>query len=106
MINSAVEQDIAFYMPQDKAISKMADFFQLFSDKTRVKLLCVLSIAKLCVTDIADILKMNQTTISHQLKILRSANVVEFERVGKIIYYTIANDKINDILLLGVESSN
>lgn len=105
MISSVNCDDIQYYMPQTAAVDRIADFFHLFSDPTRLKLLCALSIQKLCVTDISDILKINQTTVSHQLKLLRDAKLVAFERDGKILYYYIANERINDILLLGVETT-
>ena len=75
----------------------------MFSDNSRVRLLSALAIAPLCVTDLSALLDMNQTTVSHQLKILRDMDVVTYERKGKVLYYRIANSKINDILLIGVE---
>lgn len=98
-----IVEDIDYYLPDRETTKKIAQFFALFSDSTRVRLLSALSISPLCVTDIANILEMNQTTVSHQLKILRDNKIVTYERQGKILYYKIANEKINDILLFGVE---
>ena len=95
--------DLDCYLPDKNAIKKIARFFALFSDPSRVRLLSALSIAPLCVTDIADVLQMNQTTVSHQLRILRDMDVVSCEREGKILKYKISNPKINEILLVGVE---
>lgn len=78
-------------------------FFALLSDPSRVKLLSALAISPLCVTDLAEFVKMNQTTVSHQLRLLRSLDVVSAERNGKIVKYRLANPKINEILLIGVE---
>lgn len=95
--------DMDCYLPDNKSVTKIAGFFALLSDPSRVKLLSALAISPLCVTDLADIVKMNQTTVSHQLRLLRNLNVVSAERNGKIIKYSIANPKINEILLVGVE---
>ncbi len=95
--------DMDCYLPDRKATEKIARFFALFSDSSRVQLLSALSISPLCVTDLSDVLKMNQTTVSHQLRILKDMNVVSAERDGKILKYKISNAKINEILLIGVE---
>lgn len=96
-------QDVNFYMPDSNSTNRIARFFSLFSDNSRVRLLSALAISPLCVTDLSALLDMNQTTVSHQLKILRDMEVVTYERKGKVLYYRIANSKINDILLIGVE---
>lgn len=98
-----VLDDMDCYLPDDNSVRRIARFFALLSDPSRVKLLSALTIAPLCVTDIADILKMNQTTVSHQLRLLRDLDVVTCERNGKLLKYRIANPKINEILLVGVE---
>lgn len=95
--------DMDCYLPDDISIKKIARFFGLFADPSRIKLLSALAISPLCVTDLAAILKMNQTTVSHQLRLLRDLDVVACERQGKILKYKIANPKINEILLVGVE---
>ena len=98
-----VLDDMDCYLPDDDSVRRIARFFALLSDPSRVKLLSALTISPLCVTDLADILKMNQTTVSHQLRLLRDMDVVVCERKGKILNYKIANPKINEILLVGVE---
>jgi DNA-binding transcriptional ArsR family regulator len=95
--------DLDCYLPDRLSTEKMARFFALFSDSSRVQMLSALSISPLCVTDLSRILNMNQTTVSHQLRILKDMNVVSCKREGKILQYKIANPKINEILLLGVE---
>lgn len=105
MLNATPQilDDMDCYLPDNKSVTKIAGFFALLSDPSRVKLLSALAISPLCVTDLADIVKMNQTTVSHQLRLLRNLNVVSAERNGKIIEYSITNPKINEILLVGVE---
>ena len=95
--------DLDCYLPDKNATKKIARFFALFSDPSRVRLLSALAIAPLWVSDISAVLKMNQTTVSHQLRILRDMDVVSCEREGKILKYKISNPKINEILLVGVE---
>lgn len=98
-----VLDDMDCYLPDRNTTQKIARFFALFADPSRLQLLSALSIAPLCVTDLSDVLQMNQTTVSHQLRILRDMNVVKCERDGKILKYSISNPKINEILLVGVE---
>ena len=98
-----VLDDMDCYLPDDNSVRRIARFFGLLSDPSRVKLLSALTISPLCVTDLATILNMNQTTVSHQLRLLRDLDVVSCERQGKILKYKIANPKINEILLVGVE---
>ena len=97
-----IVNDIKYYLPEEKSLQLLAEFFSMFSDETRIKIISALSVSELCVNDISRILKLNQTTVSHQLKLLKSVGAVKFRREGKIIYYSIADKQINDCLLTGV----
>ncbi len=97
-----IVNDIKYYLPEEKSLRLLAEFFSMFSDETRIKIISALSVSELCVNDISRILKLNQTTVSHQLKLLKSVGAVKFRRDGKIIYYSIADKQINDCLLTGV----
>ena len=103
MATANVLQDLEYYLPDKQSTKKIAQFFAVFADCSRLRLLSALAISPLCVSDIASILEMNQTTVSHQLKTLRDLGFVDFERHGKILYYKLTNPKITEILLLGVE---
>ena len=94
--------NLQYYMPKNSVLQQMANFFSVFSDETRLKILSALSISKMCVNDLSISLDLNQTTVSHQLKILRAMRIVEDRRCGKVIYYSIANDTINEVMLNGV----
>lgn len=96
-------KDVKFYLPEEKTCYKLADFFSIFSDTTRIKILSALAVSEMCVNDISRILNINQTTVSHQLKLLKSIGAVKFRRDGKIIYYSLASKVINDCLLSGVD---
>ena len=91
------------YVPQGDILEGIVCFFSVFADYTRVKILSALAISELCVTDLSRILQMNQTTVSHQLRFLKSAGIVKCARQGKIIFYSLADDSINDIILKGIE---
>ena len=96
--NSKQLDDIHSYMPKQDDMQQMADFFSLFSDLTRIRILSLLSMGECCVNDISNILHINQTTVSHQLKMLRANNIVKFRRVGKVIFYSITNKQINTLM--------
>lgn len=96
-------QELEYYLPNDNTTNRLAQFFSIFSDNTRVRMLSALAISPLCVTDLAEVLSVNQTTVSHQLKLLRDVGVVQYVRSGKVLKYSICNNKINQVLLLGVE---
>lgn len=94
---------IVDYVPEGELLGDLTDLFSVFSDKTRLRIVCALAMSRTCVTDLSDILKINQTTVSHQLRLLRNLGIVDCERDGKIIYYSLKNEIINEIILKGVE---
>ena len=97
------ESRLKGFMPEKEDVKSLAQFFYAFSDETRLKIMILLIIKPLCVSDIALVLNINQTTVSHQLKILRNLGIVEFDRDGKSIVYYIKNKDIENILDLSVD---
>lgn len=98
------EQDLVDnYVPDNDTLAELVGFFNVFSDLTRLRMLSALAITEMCVTDLSLMLDINQTTVSHQLRLLKDLGAVKFRRAGKIILYSLKNDMINDILLKGVE---
>lgn len=91
------------YVPSGEILEGVVCFFSVFSDYTRVKILSALAISQLCVTDLSRILQINQTTVSHQLRYLKSAGIVKSVRQGKIVFYSLTDESINDVLLKGIE---
>lgn len=91
------------YMPDKKDLLSLTDFFYAFSDYTRLRIIILLTIKPLCVNDISTILSINQTTLSHQLKILKSLNIVDCVRNGKSITYYIKKQSIQNVLDSTVE---
>lgn len=97
------EYNLKQFMPNKTSLKSMTNFFYAFSDDTRLKIIILLSIKPLCVGEIVNVLSINQTTISHQLKILKSLNIVECDRAGKNIIYYIKNSSIENFLNASVE---
>ena len=91
------------YVPQGDILEGVVCFFSVFADYTRIKILTALAISELCVTDLSRILEINQTTISHQLRLMRNLGAVNCYRQGKIIYYSLKNEILGDIILKGME---
>ena len=90
-------------LPTDELICDLADLYKVFGDTTRMKILFALLESEMCVCAIAELLSMNQSAISHQLKVLKNANLVGNRREGKTIYYFLADDHVKTIIAQGFE---
>ena len=90
-------------MPREEALYDLAELFRVFGDTTRVKILCALFTSELCVCDIAALLSMTQSAISHQLRILKQTRLVKYRRDGKTVYYSLNDDHIENIFAQGME---
>lgn len=90
-------------MPGEQQLMDLAEFFKVFGDSTRIKILYVLSQSEMCVCDIATLLQMGQSAISHQLRVLKQMRLVKFRRDGKTVFYSLADDHIQTILAQGME---
>jgi ArsR family transcriptional regulator len=88
-------------MPSERVLGDLAEFFKLFSDKTRVGILRALSLSEMCVCDLSMLLKMKQPAISQHLKILRHMRMVRTRRDGKAVYYNLDDEHIRSMLDLG-----
>lgn len=96
------KKEVLNYLPNNDSIERLAIFFQNFSDGTRLKIISCLAMCDMCVNDLSTILNINQTTISHQLKYLKSQNLVTCKREGKIVLYSLSSSKVNDLMLSAV----
>ena len=103
LLDKRTQKELTYYLPDAEMTEKLAGLFALFADRSRLRMLSALSISEMCVTDLACVLKMNQTTVSHQLQLLRNTGMVVCKRQGKTIFYRLATDKINQVMLSGVE---
>ena len=90
-------------MPKGEDLQGLAEFFRVFGDSTRIRILYALSQSELCVCDIASLLSMGQSAISHQLRILKQMRLVKFRRDGKSVLYSLADSHIETILAQGME---
>jgi len=87
----------------DATAYKAAEFFKILADPTRIKILQTLSKREMCVCDIAAVLEMGQSAISHQLRLLRSARLVKYRKEGKMAWYSLDDDHIANMLLQGLD---
>ena len=94
-----VKQD----MPQDETLYDLAELFKVFVDSTRIKILYALFEAELCVCDIAQLLSVSQTAVSHQLRVLKNNKLVKFRKEGKNVFYSLADDHVRRIIDQGIE---
>lgn len=90
-------------MPSDEDVSDISDFFRIFADSTRIKILWSLDKSELCVCDIAVLLDMTKSAVSHQLRVLKDASLVKSRREGKVVFYSLADEHIKDIFEKAVE---
>lgn len=90
-------------MLSDKEFNDLAELFKVFGDYTRIKIIYALLKKELCVCDIAELLGMSQSSISHQLRVLKAARLVKFRKEGKVVYYSLDDEHIGSIFNAGLE---
>ncbi len=103
IIDQSAAERILNSMPDDEYLYDLSECFRIFGDSTRIKILFALFEEELCVGDIAAILNLSQSSVSHQLRILKDNKLVKFRRDGKSIYYALDDDHVRSILQLGME---
>lgn len=103
MLSQRRSNELLSFLPTDSQMTKLADYFQNFADSTRLKIITCLSLCDMCVGDISTLLGINQTTVSHQLKILKDQGLVSFRREGKILLYSLVEPSISDVMMYAVE---
>lgn len=89
-------------MPDDEKLFDLAEFFKVFGDSTRVRIMCALIPGEMCVCDISDLLGITQSAISHQLRLLKSHRLVRSRREGKSMFYALDDEHIQTILCQGL----
>ena len=103
VIHSDVVKTVKRTLPKDEIIYDVAELFKVFGDSTRIKIICALMEAELCVCDIANIVNTTQSAISHQLRVLKQAKLVKYRKEGKVVYYTLDDEHVSQILMKGRE---
>ncbi len=106
MANVQENAMIKNFLPKTKELFDMSTFFSTFADPTRLKILSALCLSPMFVGDLSDALNVNQTTISHQLKVMRERGLVEFSRFGKMLRYEISSKFVAQTLECGVDFLN
>ena len=102
-IHEDVVKAVREMMPDDDDLYDLAEIFKVFGDSTRIRLLYVLFEAEMCVCDIAQLLNMTQSAISHQLRILKQSKLVKNRREGKAVFYSLADSHVRSIINQGYE---
>jgi len=103
VIHEDAVRDVRAAMTDPAEYVQLAELFKLFADGTRVKMLHALEQREMCVCDLAVLLGVTKSAVSHQLKALRMANLVKFRREGQIVYYSLADDHVKAIMDKGFE---
>lgn len=96
-------REVRSKMLVDEIFFKISNDFKIFSDPTRVKILYALSLKEMCVCDLASLLEMTDSAVSHQLRIMRNSNLVKFKKLGKNVYYSLEDEHIMIMLKMGIE---
>ena len=102
-VHEEVVKKVLETLPDEEELYDLAELFKVFGDSTRIKILCALFEGEMCVCDIAQLLNMSQSAISHQLRVLKQAQLVKYRREGKTVFYSLADAHVNTILNQGLE---
>lgn len=102
IIHEDVVSKVKECIPQEEILYDLADLFKIFGDTTRIKILCALFQAEMCVCDIAALLGMTQSSISHQLRVLKQARLVKYRKEGKVVYYSLEDEHVKSIFDQGL----
>ncbi|HHY90789.1 MAG TPA: winged helix-turn-helix transcriptional regulator [Clostridiales bacterium] len=102
VIHEDVVDQVKKKMPQEETLYDLAELFKVFGDSTRIKILWALDEAEMCVCDIAALLNMTQSAISHQLRVLKQAKLVKSRKEGKVVYYSLDDEHVQAIFDQGL----
>jgi DNA-binding transcriptional ArsR family regulator len=103
VIHEEIVAEVRLLMPDDETLFNLADLFKMFGDSTRVRIVSALLHSEMCVCDIAALLGMSKSAISHQLRSLRQTKLVKNRREGKVIYYSLDDDHVKTIFAQGLQ---
>ena len=102
-IHEDVLQQVHSAMPDEESLFDLSELFKIFGDSTRIRILYCLFESEMCVCDIATLLQMTQSAISHQLRLLKNSKLVKYRRSGKTVFYSLADDHVRTIINQGME---
>lgn len=101
-IHTEIIEKVKKQMEPDEILYDVAELFKVFGDTTRIKIIYALLKEKMCVCDIAHLINMTHSSVSHQLRILKQARLVKQEKAGKVVYYTLDDEHIGEIMSIGL----
>ena len=102
-IHDNVIQEVKKNMEKDEVLYDLAEVFKIFGDTTRIKILSTLFENKMCVCDIASVIKMTHSAVSHQLRVLKAAKLVKYKKEGKVVYYSLDDEHVKSIFNEGLK---
>lgn len=102
-VHEQIIADVNSHMPNEEVLFDLSELFKVFGDSTRIRILYCLFVSEMCVCDIATLLNMTQSAISHQLSVLKRNKLVKSRRDGKTIFYSLADSHVRTMLDQGVE---
>ena len=103
IVHREVVDQVMNLMPDEDELYDLAELFKVFGDSTRIRILTVLFGDEMCVCDIAEALSMNQSAVSHQLRVLKNAKLIKNRKDGKQVFYSLADEHVRTILSMGLE---
>lgn len=103
IIHNDVVERVKGEMPAAEHLYDLSELFKSLGDQTRVKILFALTKNEMCVCDIAALLEMSQSAISHQLRVLRNVRLIRYHKVGKVVYYTLDDAHVNELFKQGLD---
>ena len=104
--HEATVEQVRNIMPEEETLFRLSELFRVFGDSTRIRILYVLFASEMCVCDIAGLLGMTVSAISHQLRVLKAADLVRSRRDGKTVFYALADDHVRTIIGQGMDHVN
>lgn len=102
IIHSDLIDKVRAKMPCENNLYELSELFKVFGDLTRIKILCALAESELCVCDIASLINMTQSAISHQLRVLKQARLVKYKKEGKVVFYSLNDEHVKQIFAQGI----
>lgn len=102
-INEERVKNVQTQMPKEREVFDIAELFKVLGEPTRIKILSALLVQEMCVCDITELLKMTQSAISHQLRLLKNAKLVKNRKQGKMVYYSLDDSHIEGIISIAME---
>ncbi|MDF2951365.1 MAG: putative transcriptional regulator [Anaerocolumna sp.] len=103
VIHGEIVEAVREKMPDESELYDLADFFKVLGDSTRARIICALDESEMCVCDLAVLLNMTKSAISHQLRSLKQTNLVKYRKEGKVVYYSLADYHVKEIFEKGLE---